>query len=458
MNPDEGPNDRENPMTNETTDPPRNERLPGNSRVPGLLIVLAIVLASHAALADALVRQLSGSVEIGRGEPARWRAARVGDPIGPDERIRTGPDGRVEITTEAGTLRVHENSLLRLPSAEAEVDRVELESGGSLFDILRRAGRRFEVHTPTVVVSVKGTRFGVDTTSELGSVAVYRGMVGVREAGAEAAIETLVREGFLASGGAGLPIELDVSPSSDPWERWADFEHETGGRTEVPARLGDLDRAKASLLRATNADVLRNAAERRPEIAERLRRHRRDQTSKDASDSPTREHDGAPSLEPDPPNEPGRNADRAQPAASPDPDGGIPVRDLDRRLRHDPGEVMPLDAMPAHGRERVQQQVVDSARAREGLAFEDMVDLQAMTGGLPFPNGQPTLFFENLQGLPPGLLVVFVEALQDVQDLYAASGTAWTPGDVLLQLEAALVANGMTPQAANNLVNSLIGN
>ncbi len=445
-------------MTNERTDPLRTHPPRGRARLAGFLVALGILATSHLAFAEAVVQRLSGRVEIGRGEPAEWHPARVGDPVGPNERIRTGPDGRVEISMDAGTLRVHENSMLRLPPVQADVDRVELEVGGSLFDILRRGGRRFEVQTPTVVVSVKGTRFAVDTTSELGSVAVYRGIVGVREAGAEEAIETLVREGFLASGGSGLPIELDVVPSSDPWERWADFDHEVSDLLETPVRLGDLDRAKASLLRATNADVLRNAAERRPEIAERLRQHRRKRETTGTRDRRSQGHDAVPSVEPVHPNGPGSDAGHALPAA---PDPGL-VRDGGGTLGRAPlggrNDVVPLDAMPIEARDRIQQQVVDSARAREGLAFQDMVDLQGMTGGLPFPNGESTLFFQNLQGLPPDLLVVFAEALQDVQNLYATSGAAWTPGDVLLQLETALVANGMNPQTANNLVNNLIGN
>ena len=123
---------------------------------------------------------MSGTVEIGQGEPPDWRALRAGEPIAANDRVRTGADGRVEIATAAGTLRVHENSMLRLPSSTAAADRVDLERGHSLFDVLRRGGRRFEVHTPTVVVSVKGTRFGVDARGGVGEVAVYHGVVGVR--------------------------------------------------------------------------------------------------------------------------------------------------------------------------------------------------------------------------------------------------------------------------------------
>ncbi|MEM9173838.1 MAG: FecR family protein [Myxococcota bacterium] len=263
--------------------------------------LIVIGLLAFPAVAENVAKQVTGQVEIGRGDPPDWRRLRTGDAIAPNERIRTGPDGRVEIAMAAGTIRVHENSMLRLPAATETADRVDLEEGNSLFDVLRRAGRRFEVHTPTVVVSVKGTRFGVDARDALGEVAVYRGVVGVREAGMADAIETLVREGFLATGGAGQAIELDLAPAGDPWSNWQDFRRDFEDRRELPARMSNVDQARAVLHRSTNAEVLFRAADRKPEIAERLR-----QMTTEAEDDPE--------------------------AASPD-DGEAPDRDADRRAR-----------------------------------------------------------------------------------------------------------------------------
>jgi len=116
-------------------------------------------------------------------------------------------------------VRLYTNSLLRLPEAAVGgSERVRLDRGRSLFDVLHRSTGRFEVETPEVVVSVKGTRFGVDVRTARAEVAVYRGLVGVRELGATLELETLVREGFAAVGGRDQPFELLLNGAADPWE------------------------------------------------------------------------------------------------------------------------------------------------------------------------------------------------------------------------------------------------
>jgi len=247
--------------------------------------LVSLLVFANLAFAAGELTMVSGQVEVGRGEPAKWAIAKPGDSLAANDRVRTGPDGRVEIKMDAGVLRVHENSMLRLPPAVSEADHVELERGRSLFDVLRRRGRRFEVHTPTVVVSVKGTRFGVDAGDDIGEVTVYRGTVGVRQFGAGETMETLVREGFLATGGVGVPVELDVSTASDPWQDWQRFDRAKDHDRRSSTRMRDVERAKATLHRATDADVIIKAAERRPEIAERLKKiqeKQREQTRRGA--------------------------------------------------------------------------------------------------------------------------------------------------------------------------------
>ena len=237
----------------------------------GALAIVALLATSGLAKADAIVRQVSGTVEIGRGEPPMWGPLAVGARVAPNERVRTGGDGRVELSLDAATLRVHENSLLRLPAADAQIDRVELDSGLSLFDVTHREGHQFEVRTPTVVVSVKGTRFGVESDAEAGVVSVYRGVVGVRASDATEVVETLVHEGFLAMGGGAFPIELDVAPEGDAWSDWQDFLAGAAQRSSAKPRESEVERARTTLRRAVDVDVVKRAAERKPEIADRLR-------------------------------------------------------------------------------------------------------------------------------------------------------------------------------------------
>jgi hypothetical protein len=182
------------------------------------LIALA-VLAALALLGPswpgARLSVSTGSVEIGHGEPPVWKKAEAGDTLAAGDRVRTGEDGRAEVIVAGSTLRVYPNSLLRLPDS-ATPREVGLEKGSSLFDVLHN-GEPFEVRTPEVVVSVKGTRFGVDLDGDAAAVSVFRGLVGVH-GGGDGAPETLVHAGFAAFGSD--HFELSWHGAADPWNAW----------------------------------------------------------------------------------------------------------------------------------------------------------------------------------------------------------------------------------------------
>jgi len=255
-------------------------------------IALAAVLALWAGVASAESRmgELDGDVSIGRGEPAAWQAARSGDPLAPGDRIRTGAGAHAEVLLGSATVRLYENSLLRLPSsgaADAKGQRsLHLEQGRSLFDVVKRklGLAPFEVETPQVVVSVKGTRFEVALGRDLAEVSVFHGVVGLREPRANELVETLVREGFAARGGVGQPFELEVSMEGDPWERWreaapARIESHSRPLERDALRLESAEAALAAARRSSDVQVLDHAARRHPEVAERLERLAREKRS-----------------------------------------------------------------------------------------------------------------------------------------------------------------------------------
>jgi hypothetical protein len=240
---------------------------------PRLCIVRALCLAAALALwaAGAQAAQIvsvSGEVELGRGEPAAWEPARAGAALDAGDRVRTGDEGRAELALDGATLRLYPNSLLRLPPAAGEAG-VELERGTSLFDVLRR-GDRFDVRTPEVVVSVKGTRFSVALEDGAAAVAVFRGLVGVRSLASEQAFETLVREGFTASGRESFALTLHSG--SDPWESWSQ-----GTLERVPQPHEVVPPAKAAALEAREAaraaalgEAVERAGQRHPHLGEKL--------------------------------------------------------------------------------------------------------------------------------------------------------------------------------------------
>jgi hypothetical protein len=236
------------------------------------LAVLAVLLLGPSP--GPRVEQVRGRVEIGSGEPPIWRAARAGDPLSPGDVVRTGHDGRAELVLAAGSVRLYGDTLLRLPaasSAPGSADAVELDEGSSLFDVLRRGRDDFEVRTPEVVVSIKGTRFLV---AEAGAeVAVFHGTVGLHRE-SQPARELLVREGFAALVEPGRPFELRWTGAPDPWSSWSE-----GGsppRAPEPAASGSaqtaslIEAARAAARERSRSAAVEQAVDRHPKLADRL--------------------------------------------------------------------------------------------------------------------------------------------------------------------------------------------
>jgi len=177
----------------------------------------ACVLGTAAvAFAGATLVRVDGAVEIGRGAPPVWRAARAGDAVAAGEIVRTGAGARAELQLgDERTARIYERSLLRIgPDAGAGVGSLDLDAGASLFDLVRRVtGGGFDVHTPEIIVSVKGTRFLVTADDGPDSTSVFRGEVALAEDG----FDTIsVLPGFTGALG-----EVSPTPFADPWESWA---------------------------------------------------------------------------------------------------------------------------------------------------------------------------------------------------------------------------------------------
>jgi hypothetical protein len=213
-----------------------------------VLLFLTFVLTANVSPAAESTGRLSsatGPVEIGRGDPPVWQPAREGEELAPGDVVRTGPGGRAAVELRGATARLYENSMIRIPLAPGAV---ELERGGSLFEVMMRGLRGvFQVQTGEVVVSVKGTRFGVALESGLAVVSVQRGTVGVRSPESAPELEVLVREGFAATGGPDRPFELTMISREDPWDAWeagAPLPEEIRGLLEsASARDPELDAA-----------------------------------------------------------------------------------------------------------------------------------------------------------------------------------------------------------------------
>jgi hypothetical protein len=118
----------------------------------------------------------------------------------------------------------------------------------------------FEVRTPEVVASVKGTSFGVALGAQGGvSVSVFSGLVGVHGLSVSNEREVMVYPGFAATGASGRPFELSLVPPGDAWSGWHD------GAPAPPLPAGARSAASQAIEDARAA--ARNAAAREIELS-----------------------------------------------------------------------------------------------------------------------------------------------------------------------------------------------
>jgi hypothetical protein len=217
----------------------------GRRRAQAILVAaVALALTAADAQYDARVLRVVGDVEISFGPAAVWRAAQVDDALPAGAALRTGAGARAEVILAAGIGRLYEHSLVRIPEGAEAARRVDLAYGAASFDIRHRDDAPFEAHTPNAVALVKGTRFTVTADSAASTVAVQRGLVGVREPGSVAR-EILVHPGFGVTGSALRPFALGLlSQKGDPWQGWS--AGAAPARPLPPAAEADLPPASAS--------------------------------------------------------------------------------------------------------------------------------------------------------------------------------------------------------------------
>ena len=189
--------------------------------------LLACGLVAAAAAADPALVTVSGKVEIGRGTPPVWAVAQSGDALAPGDSVRTAAGARAELALgDNRIVRVYEQSVLRVGTSvtpTGAVRSVDLDEGESIFDVMKKTvADEFEVITPEIVVSVKGTRFLVAAVEGADYTAVFRGEVGLAGEGFE---PLSVRPGRLGTQG-----ELFLTPFADPWSSW-----ESGASAPEPA-------------------------------------------------------------------------------------------------------------------------------------------------------------------------------------------------------------------------------
>ena len=165
--------------------------------------------------------------------PFGWQAVSVGLTIEAYAELDTGADGRLELFNGHDRMTLAPNSRVGLPHPIAGVPHITiLQSAGNVnyevesrrkpsqapTGLLSKIGRvflsgsrpkgRFEVHTPYLVATVKGTAFGVSVSEERASVSVTEGVVGVSSTAGGGATDVSAGETASAAPSTGKGVSV----------------------------------------------------------------------------------------------------------------------------------------------------------------------------------------------------------------------------------------------------------
>jgi hypothetical protein len=168
-----------------------------------LLVALAVAVsslvsaqnfpASHEAAAKVI--ELSGQVSVLR-DSQPW-ALNLGDSVQVKQVIRTGPDGYAKLQVSDGsTFEVYPNSTVTFrQNPSSWTDLLDMWVGRIKVHIQKLGGKPNPntIHTPSAIISVRGTTFdvAVDGDDENTVVTVEEGAVDVRHASKGGAIRTI---------------------------------------------------------------------------------------------------------------------------------------------------------------------------------------------------------------------------------------------------------------------------
>lgn len=113
-------------------------------------------------------------------EDAPWHSLARGAPIADGSLVRTDASGRLTLSNGSDLIHLAANSEIELPGgSDNGFTRVIHWIGSAFFEVGKRPAPHFEVDTPYLVATVKGTKFRTDVSEEGASVEVSEGVVGV---------------------------------------------------------------------------------------------------------------------------------------------------------------------------------------------------------------------------------------------------------------------------------------
>ncbi len=147
-----------------------------------LSFVLCLFLISLSfAEQKAIIQKTSGKVEI--FSMGKWRTAKVGYIVSPNQKIKTSRRGYCIIVLEDGHIvRISGGTEVSVSSLVSEKTEFKLTVGRIRSKISKLiSGRSFNIRTPTAVCAVRGTDFAVEYEQGITKLEVYEGVVSAKE-------------------------------------------------------------------------------------------------------------------------------------------------------------------------------------------------------------------------------------------------------------------------------------
>jgi hypothetical protein len=125
------------------------------------------------------VRSVSGEAQFQKGDSA-WQPLTGGQSVAEGDAIRTSGNGRVVLARDDESITVAANSSFTVaPAADGMLTTIAQKLGTLMFKVHKRPDRHFEVKTPYLVATVKGTTFTVSVDGGGSAVHVTEGLVQV---------------------------------------------------------------------------------------------------------------------------------------------------------------------------------------------------------------------------------------------------------------------------------------
>jgi len=198
-------------------------------------IAMAVILIAGLSFAASRVATISlvrGNVEIQKAGESVWKGASVKAGLSIQDKVRTGNDGKCELTLDDGSLiKLRENTTMQINDLSQD-DSTKKKSSvfmlllGKLFaKVTPQEGSKFEVATPAAVAGVRGTEFAITCKIDgFTDVLVFKGKIEFKNFKDELGEmrSTMVVEG--QAFGAGISGEIGLPRDLTPQEQqeWKD--------------------------------------------------------------------------------------------------------------------------------------------------------------------------------------------------------------------------------------------